>query len=251
MFRAPAHRLGRMSSVLGGKNVLLITGSTGFVGGAVARAAELRGFTHVLTPGRDWDGVPWSDVTHVAHCAAVTPARLKAGGGDSSGFQQNVELTDRLLEYLRHSPVKSLAFISSISVYDKQVAALELSEDAPTERSDPYALSKIRSEELIRAAAADQGFVAWLLRASSVYGAGMDQSLVLPSLCRAAAAGDPLELFGPRGYSQNFIHVDDLAAVVLAALAHPGSPGTATAVNAFSDDSWLLSELAATVAEHL
>lgn len=240
-----------MSSNLSGRKALLITGSTGFVGGAVARTAEDHGFASVFTPGRDWSAVPWPDVTHVAHCAAVVPARLKARGSDASGFEQNVDLTARLLDHLRESPVESFVFISSISVYDKQTPVLDLSEDAPLERSDPYALSKIRSEELIRAAAAERDFVAWLLRASSVYGRGMNQSLLLPTLCRAAVDGGPLKLFGPRGYSQNFIHVDDLADVVFAALAHRDRAGGATAVNAFSDDSWLVSELAATIAARL
>jgi nucleoside-diphosphate-sugar epimerase len=240
-----------VSSKLSGEKALLVTGSTGFVGGMVARTAQHHGFASVFTPGRDWSAVPWARVTHVAHCAAVVPASVQASRSDASGFEPNVDLTARLLDHLRKSPVDSFAFISSISVYDKQAPVLDLSEDAPLERSDPYALSKIRSEEVVRAAAAEQDFGAWLLRASSVYGRGMNQSLLLPSLCRAAAEGGPLKLFGPRDYTQNFIHVEDLADVILAALVHRGPAGDVAVLNAFSDDSWLVGELASTIAARL
>ena len=237
--------------------MLLVTGGSGFVGSHITVRARGRGLAvRVLArragPGIDYAvdladpaalaAVPLDDVTEVVHCAAAVPARSRNFARD------NVETASTLSAALRGAPrLRRLVHVSSISVYASPASGpWRIDEEAPV--IDPlcaltptYAQSKRSVEQTldsVAVASPKAGVVH--LRASSIYGPGMIGSTLLPMLVALARAGQPLVLRGPRGYVQNFIHVDDVADLAIAAAAAE----TPTVVNAFSDDTLGLFELA-------
>jgi UDP-glucose 4-epimerase len=244
--------------------MLLVTGGSGFVGArVVARARErglaVRALSRRAATGIDHaadladaaalDAVPLEDVTEVIHCAAAVPSR-------SHGFaRDNVQAAATLAYALRRARgLRRVIHVSSVSVYaapssgvwllDEQAAVV----DGAAAESPSYAQSKWRAEQELDRLASTETVIAHL-RASSIYGPGMKPTTLLPVLVSRARAGEPLVLRGPRGYVQNFIHVDDVADLALAAAA--SASVTPSIVNAFSEDTLGIFDLAELVRQRL
>lgn len=211
---------------------VLVTGATGFLGGAVLRHLAGVGLP-VLGQGRDparlqalrqeglavlpWDMTtgPLPDVTAlpgitaVVHCAALSsPFGRRADflAANVAGTQAVLALADRL-------GVGRFVFISSPSVYFALRDQLDQREDQPLPPPfNAYAETKAMAEALVLAAP-HLGPV--VLRPRGIYGAG-DRSL-LPRLLRAARAG-PLPLFRQGAARIDLTHVQDVVAAILAAL---------------------------------
>ena len=93
---------------------------------------------------------------------------------------------------------------------------------APDPRSE-YARAKLRGEAALAAAAAPAGVTLTVLRLAVVYGPGQGGAMLLPSLLASLRAGRRIPM--TRGeQTRDFVHGDDVATAVLAALA-PGAPG--------------------------
>lgn len=242
--------------------MLLVTGGAGFVGArVVARARErgvpVRAIARRTGPGIDYvadladatalQAIPLEDVTGVVHCAAAIPARSQSFARDNAGAAAVLRDALRRARALRH-----VVHVSSVSVYQAPAAGAWTIDEAaplvePSATDDAtYAQSKRATETALEALRGPRCGVTQL-RASSVYGRGMTASTLLPALTARARAGEPLVLRGPRGYVQNFIHVDDVADLALAAAEHGAEP----VLNAFSDDTLGLFELARLVHDRL
>lgn len=210
---------------------VLVTGATGFLGGAVLRRLAALGLP-AIGQGRDparlaalrddrlavlgWDMTgPLPDttalhgVTAIVHCAA-----LSSPFGRRAGFlAANVDGTQAVMTLAERLGVGRFVHISSPSVYFALRDDLDQHEDQPLPPPfNAYADSKRQAEALVLAAP-HLGPV--ILRPRGIYGTG-DRSL-LPRLLRAARSG-PLPLFRQGAARIDLTHVDDVVAAVLAAL---------------------------------
>lgn len=220
---------------------VLVTGATGFLGGAVLRRLARLGLP-AIGLGRDparlaalhddgltalgWDMTgPLPDtaaltgISAVVHCAALSSPfgrRADFMATNTAGTQAVLTLAERL-------GVARFVHISSPSIYFALRDHLDQHEDVPLPRPfNAYADSKRRAEALVLAAPS-LGPV--ILRPRGIYGAG-DRSL-LPRLLRAARSG-PLPLFRQGAARIDLTHVDDVVAAILAALeARVGVEGQA------------------------
>jgi nucleoside-diphosphate-sugar epimerase len=219
---------------------VLVTGATGFLGGAVIRLLRAQGIA-VLAQGRDPSGcdrlsaagVPvlrwdisrplgarppeFAEVTHVVHGAG-----LSAPFGPRHAFEAaNVTGTRNVVDLARSLGVRRFVQVSSSTLYFAMRDQLDLREDAPLPRPfNEYARTKRLAEE-IALAARDLGPVA--LRPRGLYGAG--DTVLLPRLLNTARAR-PLPLLRDGAARIDLTHVDDVAAAILAALrAGPEAEG--------------------------
>ena len=113
---------------------------------------------------------------------------------------------------------------SSCSVYG-DAAQLPIAEATPPRPLSPYAGAKLASEDVC-ADAADAGQItAVCLRFFNVYGPRQDPSSaysgVISRFLAAAAAGDPVTIYGDGRQSRDFVYVADVVAAILAALERP------------------------------
>lgn len=185
---------------------VLITGATGFLGGALARDLAGRG-ERVIGLGRNLKagellesryGVEFramdltnakleesfADIDTVFHCAA-----LSSPWGRPIDFEQaNVVGTASVVQACQKRRVSRLIHISTPSLYFRHDAGLQIREDHPP--ADPpvndYVRTKRRAEEIVDAAAAE-GLPTITLRPRAIYGPG-DNS-ILPRLVRAMKSG--------------------------------------------------------------
>ena len=125
-------------------------------------------------------------------------------------------------------------------------------EDAPLDPRNVYAATKVHGEHLAAAWARETGGVVAALRFHNVYGPGMPRRTLYAGVASlfadALARGEAPRVFEDGGQRRNFVHVDDVAAAVAAALEAPLPPGV-TPLNIGSRDVTTISQMAALLSE--
>lgn len=201
---------------------VIVTGSTGFVGRALM-AALGDGATRLhLTPPR-WidlvDSVPFEGAT-VFHLAAR--AHQMGGASEDDYTRDNVDKTRRLADVAAGRGARRMVFLSSVKVHGEESGARPfVATDKPAPQ-DAYARSKLAAEEAVTSAASRHGLQTTIVRAPLVYGAGARGNL--QALLRLADSPWPLP-FASLDNRRSFVHVDDLAALLIACAARREAVG--------------------------
>jgi UDP-glucose 4-epimerase len=206
----------------------LITGAGGFVGRALARAVPASASLSLGAP--DWEArlaAAPLDGAVIFHLAARvhTP-----DDHDEAGFQRdNIEKTRRLAEEAARRGARRLVFMSSIKAQAEESRGRGLRPEDPPAPADPYGRSKLAGER----AAASAGLPLVVVRAPLVMGAGAGGNLA--RLMALADSAWPLP-FGAIANRRSFVHVDDLARLLVACGEHAAAPGRTFI--AAHPDSW-------------
>ncbi|GAA3435955.1 NAD-dependent epimerase/dehydratase family protein [Kutzneria kofuensis] len=215
---------------------VLVTGAAGFVGRAVVRrlcraghdvvalvhrtTAEFPAECQVRTADlHDLDDVV-ADVDGVCHLAGATRVR-DSFAAPVEYFHTNVTGTLALLAALdRVRPAARLVFASTAAVYGSS-AVQPISEAAAPNPQSPYAASKHAAEAAVHWQSATGRLGAITLRAFNIAGPGdTDLTRLIPKLIAVSAGQAPfLEINGDGAAVRDFLHVDDFAAAIDAALA--------------------------------
>jgi nucleoside-diphosphate-sugar epimerase len=185
---------------------VLITGATGFLGGALARRLKQDGFA-VTATGRDpragakleQDGIRFvaADLTdaeavrrlcaeqaYVFHSAA-----LAAPWGSRDAFERaNVLATRHVAEASRAANVRRFVFVSSPSIYMENSDRLSISEDdpLPPRALSLYAETKREAEQIVDGEHA-RGLSTITIRPQAIFGPG--DRTIFPRLIRLAKKG--------------------------------------------------------------
>lgn len=210
-------------------NNILITGSSGLIGRALAPQLEQLGFGVVgLDIRADPQSADFGDIRNaeavrarlagcvgVIHLAAVSrviwaeqdPALCREVNVGGAG----IVLNEALRGQPRHKPW--LVYISSREVYG-QAEALPVSEDCPAAPMNVYAHAKLKAEQMVGEA---DGLVTSIIRLSNVFGSTEDHAdRVAPAFARAAARGGAIYLEG-RDNMFDFTCLEEVAAGIAAA----------------------------------
>ncbi len=193
---------------------LAITGGTGFVGAHVIDAALVGGhqvtaLTRRAQPARE--GLTWiagdladraaldglvAGADAIIHVAGVLKAR------DAAGFELgNVEGTKLLLAAAQAADTRRFILVSSLAAREPRLSL--------------YGASKAKAEGLV-----EQSGLDWtIVRPPAVYGPGDGETLDLFKMARGG------QIFMPPAGRLSLIHVDDLAALLLALAAPDGPTG--------------------------
>ena len=201
----------------------LITGSGGFVGRALARALPATPATLALGAA-GWEGRLASTRfagTTVFHLAARVHA---PGDHDAEAFERdNVEKTRRVAEAAARGGAPRLVFVSTSKVYgEESVPGRPFAVGDPLAPADPYSRSKVAAERALAVVAAESGMAITIVRPALVLGAGARANV--ESLMRLADGGWPLPLASIAN-RRSFVHVADLALLLIACATHPRAAG--------------------------
>jgi len=178
-----------------------VTGAGGFVGHALTLA--LRSAGHVEAGVDDCDAVV--HLAAIAHRRA-TPEELR---------RVNVELAVQTAKAAAGAGAR-FVFVSSIKVHGER-GERALREDSPIAPQDPYADSKARAEEALRAV---PGLRLAIVRPPLAYGPRVKANFF--ALLRAIARGIPLPLAAVRN-RRSMIYVGSLADAIVRLLHHEGT----------------------------
>jgi len=233
----------------------LVTGCAGFIGSHLTEALLSQGSDVVgvdcfndnyarpeklrnLESARSWeafDFVPLDlargaledlveDCDVIFHLAAEPGVRASWGTRFELYLRNNVLATQHLLEASRRAPDTRFVYASSSSIYGK-AEMFPTNESATPRPVSPYGVTKLSGEHLCLAYHANFQVPAVVLRYFSVYGPRQRPDMAFNIFCRAALAGEPIEVFGDGGQTRDFTFVGDIVDATLAAATTPDVAG--------------------------
>lgn len=209
---------------------VLVTGSGGFIGGYLVDALlregaavtaltmdgrEVKGSTGIRADITDPDSVSGvcEGIDVVYHLAAISNV-VRAIRDPVLTLKTNTFGAATLLEEARKSGVKKFIYVSSAHVYGAP-KYLPVNEAHPVAPREPYAASKIASENIVEAYGNAYGIGYAIIRPFNIFGAGQDASFLIPGVI-AQALGDREIRVGNTSPTRDFLYVDDCIAGFLA-----------------------------------
>ena len=201
---------------------VVATGASGFVGRALL--SHLAASVDTISFG----AADWRTRLDSAHLEGATIFHLAARvheprGGDEDEFDEdNAGKTRVLAEEAAREGATRLVLLSSIKVNGEESGARPFTPADFPVPEDAYGRSKLAAERALAEVGAATGLAFTIVRAPLVFGAGARANL--EALVRLADSPWPLpfaRLHAPR----SFIHVDDLARLLVTCAENPAAAG--------------------------
>ena len=248
---------------------VLVTGGTGFLGGAVLRTLEARGTGRVSAPTSAdfdlrraeavqamFDELAPDLVVHLAARVGGIGANMER---PADLYLDNLLMGTYVLETARTAGTPKTVMVGTICSYPK-FTPVPFSEDSlwqgyPEETNAPYGVAKLAQLTQVQANRAQYGQSAVYLMPTNLYGPG-DKfhpavSHVIPALVKkcvdAVEAGDDhIVVWGTGSASREFLYVDDAAEGIVLAAEHydDGDP-----VNLGTDEEVPIKDLVTIICE--
>lgn len=220
---------------------VLVTGGSGFVGRAVTSELIVRGCFHVRTTVRNSRGIngqsnadvvvmelhpeaDWSRALAGVDVVVHTAARVHVMNDNSTDpladFRLvNVESTVNLAQQAAAAGVRRFVFLSTVKVNrESTVVGVPLMADEVPYPKDPYAVSKLEAEELLRQIANETGMEVVIIRPPLVYGPGVKANF--ESMMCWLDRGMPLPLAALTQNRRSFVALDNLVDLIVVCIHH-------------------------------
>jgi dTDP-glucose 4,6-dehydratase len=167
----------------------------------------------------------FGDFRYVAHLAAGS--HVDRSVRDPVGFvMDNVVGTANLFEYVRahHPGIEKVLYFSTDEVFGPAPEGVTYDEHSPHTPNNPYAAAKAGGEALCPAWANTYGMPICVTHCTNVYGPGQYAEKFIPLVTDKLLRGETVQIHARDGIpsSRYYVHVDDVAAAVLAVLDRGG-----------------------------
>ena len=255
---------------------IVITGAAGFIGSQLGLHLHRSGFDVHLVDNLKYgyqenlavDGATFGSFHHtdirdpalgaivagadtVFHLAAISALPV-CQSEPFEAISTNVAGTANVLELSRQAGVRRVIVASTSAVYENN-KHFPCREDDAISPSLLYSVSKQQTEQLCRSYALDYGMEVAVTRYYNVYGPQQDVRRKSPPfvgyVIRELLAGRQPVLHSTGEQRRDYVFVDDVNAMNIACMEHPGAPGQT--FNVAAGQSWSVNELYALIAELL
>ena len=219
---------------------IVVTGGAGFLGSAVVRYLQSRGYDNIFVPrSKEYDLRDQAAITRlysefqprvVIHLAAVVGGIGANRDNPGRFFYDNAIMGIQLMEYARQFGVAKFVAVGTICAYPKFAPVPFREEDLwngyPEETNAPYGLAKKMMLVQAQSYRAQYGFNAIYLLPVNLYGPGdnfdLNTSHVIPALIRKCVEAKErnqgqIVLWGDGSPTREFLYVEDAAAGIVSA----------------------------------
>lgn len=188
---------------------IVLTGANGNLGRELMKKAS---FQFLQVNREDWNDLDVKlacGVDAVVH--AASDHRTRPAESPISLVDSNLLTTARLLEGMRKHKIPRFIFISSCSVYGEGMNTHEASECRPVSING---IGKLLNEKLIEEFCSENRIKYEIYRVFNLYG-GQDRFSILSKIKKSLECNQPF-ILNNRGVAQrDFIHVSDVAGIIL------------------------------------
>lgn len=198
---------------------ILVTGATGFVGRTLLPKLENLGHQVIKLSSKDgniaieetWNNLPSVDI--VIHLAAKTSV-LESWAKSFDYVNCNLLGTINALNYCKKNKAK-LVFISSYLYGNPD--ELPISESADLRPTNPYALSKLLSEQACEFYAKSENIKTVILRPFNIFGPGQSDSYLIQSVISQVNNGGIVKVkdLVPK---RDYVYIEDLTDAIINSL---------------------------------
>lgn len=144
----------------------------------------------------------------VFHLAAQAGVRASWGRSFDRYVRDNIEATQRLLEFYKDEKIEKFVFSSSSSVYGD--ADLPMREDGQTRPISPYGVTKLAAENLAYLYWKNYGIPAVSLRYFTVYGPRQRPDMAFHKFVRAILRDEEVTVYGDGTQMRDFTYISDV-----------------------------------------
>ncbi|HYD74813.1 NAD-dependent epimerase/dehydratase family protein [Ramlibacter sp.] len=218
------------------QGTIVVTGASGFVGSALVRRLQELGRPVLAVSrraGAPLTGVRASTLASYEDAAALDAACDGAAGvvhlaalAHRSGSPQEFAGSVRAGQALAHAAVRArvprFVLVSSVGVLGNHTDSGPFTEASPARPVEPYALSKLRTEDAVAAATAGTATGLVIVRPPLVYGPQAPGNF--GRLVELVRRGLPLPVARVRN-ARTFIGIDNLLDLLVLCLDHPAASG--------------------------
>ena len=218
--------------------MILVTGSTGFIGKALVpelldRGYKLAVLVNKTPPHNDWIDrvkVLTADITKeeifkikdypftkIIHLAAYIPQKDTPDELENC-LKANVIGTNNLLEFARIRGITRFINSSSAIVYDVTERPKVFKENSRVSPKTYYGMSKLLGEMLCEKYRKIASIKTISLRYSYIYGPGMPEHFVFGKFLNFVKKGEDIPIYGTGKGVRDFIYVKDLIPAIILAL---------------------------------
>jgi UDP-glucose 4-epimerase len=216
------------------KQVILLTGASGFVGHAIAKACLADNVTVIcpsrqplnwqadnmrnvlvsdLAPDTDWSAC-LQNTDIVIHCAARVHVMQETASDPLQQFRQvNVEASLNLARQAAAAGVRHFIYLSSVKVNGEATEPGQpFTATDIAKPQDAYGISKHEAEQALLAFGRQSGMAITIIRPPLVYGPGVKANFL--SMVRGVKRGLPLPLASIHN-KRSFVYLENLVSLVL------------------------------------
>jgi nucleoside-diphosphate-sugar epimerase len=161
---------------------MLLTGGSGFVGKNLSNYFNAAGYINVIKPTRkDFSNLlNQIDTDYIVNLASNSSV-AESFVNPESFIKANIDCMLKVLEYARITEPKLFIHFSTVEVYKP---------------SNPYAVSKLMQEELLKVYARIYKLPAVILRSPNIVGPGQGDDKFIPKLVKKISAHEIVTIYG-------------------------------------------------------
>lgn len=218
---------------------VLVTGATGFLGGALARRLARDGVNvraMARRPNRDQlikdiDGIEvvignildYDRMQQVMEgCDTVFHVAAALGGSLNTQREVNTFGTRNVMWAATHTGVRHVVYVSTIAVYGYNYRYDVTENNPPDPGYDPYQITKTEAESAVRGIAIQSSLTYSIIRPAMIY--GPNSSAWTKTMFRLAKR-KPTPFIGSGAGTAYPIHVDDVVDMMIELAVHPQAVG--------------------------
>jgi UDP-glucuronate 4-epimerase len=159
----------------------------------------------------------------IYHLAAIPGVRSSWGKDFDPYVTNNIQVTQRILEACKDSPIRQFIYASTSSIYGEMDG--KVSEDKEPKPLSPYGITKLAGEHLCQVYQKYHNIPITTLRFFTVYGPRQRPDMAFHRFIKQIMEKKPITVFGDGKQTRDFTYISDCVDGIVAVLKNQNAIG--------------------------